>query len=193
MSDIYRYSPHREVRSRLKTLRSGGLFAVCLAFGLLLAGCGPAAGGGGQPEDFGGKHWPEEYGQHASEEHEFEEIVGWSSGSEPVYALPEQEAYDPNSKISMVLVNTGEEELSYGIDYRIERKVGKAWRKVPFGKLVPIEDLGIGLSPGGVWRQKVQLEDFTPGTYRYIKSVRFTKSGTRKDVYGEFDVETESP
>lgn len=156
----------------------------------LLAGCASAAGGGGLAQDFGGKHWPEEYGDHASEGHEFEEIVGWSSGSEAVYALPEQEAYGPDSKISMVLFNTGEEELSYGIEYRIQRKAGKHWRKVPFGKPVAIEDLGIVLPPGGIWRQKVQLENFPPGTYRYIKSVRFAESGTRKDVYGEFAVES---
>lgn len=94
--------------ARKLTTASG--WAALLVLLALVAGCA-YAGGGGLPKDFGGKHRPAEYGDQASEGHEFEEVMGWSSGSEPVYALPEQEAYGSNSKISMVLFNTGEEEL----------------------------------------------------------------------------------
>lgn len=187
MSDIHETLSSRSMRSLLKRFYVGNLSAFCLVFIMLLAGCGNA-GGGGLPEDFGGKHRPAEYGDQAREGYEFEEIMGWSSGSEPVYALPEQESYGPNSKLSMVLLNTGEEELFYGVDYRIERKTGKSWSKVPFGQTVGIDSLGISLPPGGIWRQKVQLEDFSPGTYRYIKNVEYVKSGKKKEVYGEFIV-----
>lgn len=67
-------------------------------------------------------------------------------------------------------------------------KTGKSWSNVPFGQAVGIDALGIRLSPGGIWRQKIQLENFPAGIYRYVKNVELEKSGEKKKIYGEFTV-----
>ncbi|NGZ76348.1 hypothetical protein GYN08_13540 [Saccharibacillus sp. VR-M41] len=171
---------------RIRKNASALLYVLILAPLLLSAGCGGGPGGSGLPDDFGGKHWPTGYGDAADDGRA--EIAGWSSGGKTFYVLAEQEVYGPDSEISMALFNIGEENAYYGVDYGIEMKTGSSWSRVPFGRTVAIDAIGLGVPPGGVGRQQVQLEDFPPGIYRYVKSVEFEKSGETKTVYGGFTV-----
>ncbi|MDO3409993.1 hypothetical protein QWJ34_09495 [Saccharibacillus sp. CPCC 101409] len=175
-------------RSKSETPRRPGVLRriplLLLALLTLLAGCE----GGGLPDDFAGKHSPGKYGNTTDDGSTT--IMGWSTEADAVYALAEQEVYGPDSAVSLVLFNTSEENLFYGIDYRIEMKTGGAWTDVPFGQTVGIDSPGIRLAPNEVWRQQVQLEDFPPGLYRYAKDVELEESGGRKTAYGQFTVKS---
>jgi hypothetical protein len=86
----------------------------------------------------------------------------------------------PGSMVAAAIRNEGDEELTYGAAYEIERSVDGSWEPVELPQRA-VPEIGYVASPGGTGPPvAVELpDDLEPGTYRVVLSERY---------YGEFEV-----
>ncbi len=84
------------------------------------------------------------------------------------------------SMVAAALRNEGEEEITYGAGYEIERSVDGSWEPVELPQRA-VPEIGYLAAPGGTGPPvAVELpDDLEPGSYRVVLS---------ESYYGEFEV-----
>ena len=84
------------------------------------------------------------------------------------------------SMVAAALRNEGEEEITYGAGYEIERSVDGSWEPVELPQRA-VPEIGYIAAPGGTGPPvAVELpDDLEPGSYRVVLS---------ESYYGEFEV-----
>ena len=88
--------------------------------------------------------------------------------------------------ISFMVENLSDDELFYGVDWRLEKHTANGWMTIPFVENAAFDLTGIQLAPGRMKSEILYLKMFdyslTDGTYRIVKEIN--------DQYyaGEFSV-----
>ncbi len=91
----------------------------------------------------------------------------------------DKETYHTKEPVTLYLENFGPTTLGFGLDYTLEVYEGGAWRALRFD--VAVAALGVMLSPGGTYDEKLVLaERLPPGQYRAVK--RFGAEGTELEA-----------
>lgn len=97
----------------------------------------------------------------------------------------EKEVYDSNEKeAKLTLKNYGPSILFLGKHFTIEKKVGDTWRIVPLD--LAFEDIGLYVSLGKEFEQKVDISKLNEGEYRVVKEIRVEGMELTKTLAAEF-------
>lgn len=96
--------------------------------------------------------------------------------------------YESSEKEAILtLDNFGPTILLFGKSYTIEKKVGDTWRVVPLD--IAFEEIGLSLSIGGKYEQKVAIGDLYEGEYRVTKEIRADGLELQTVLAKEFTIE----
>jgi len=87
----------------------------------------------------------------------------------------------------LTLKNAGPTVLTYGEDYRIEKKVDGEWRIVPLERA--FNSIGYLLQPGGEQELKVDIGGLGPGEYRAVKPIWAEGLDLTAELAAEFVIE----
>lgn len=100
----------------------------------------------------------------------------------------DQEVYSAEDETAVLtVVNDGPTDLSFGVEYRLEKKVDSTWRIVPLERAFIA--IGIMLPPGGQYELSVDISPLDSGEYRVVKTVWADGLDLTAEFAAEFAIE----
>ncbi|MGM0524091.1 MAG: immunoglobulin-like domain-containing protein [Bacillota bacterium] len=95
--------------------------------------------------------------------------------------------HDTGTEATWVLHNYGQTQVTFGVDYALEKYDDGEWRKVPLD--LTFIEIAVQLAPGETYENDFSVEELARGEYRLVKTIQVPDYGESFTLQAPFLIE----